>query len=452
MSDKEFKPSFSDKVIQYQVDHWQKDRQDPSQFTQRESLVHEDGVDTVTREKDLPIIAESVEITGAAREKGLLPSKEHNPFGEGLDQLVIYLFGDVHQSGSNPEQSVYYTNPNPYKLIEGILWQPKRHFLKEVMLTAFLGKDYKKGAKESKILKKMKKIGEKPGKIRQRVGKLAQRIETAAEEHEDWLLEKKPTMNTDTIRATFHEINSRLRADSNSDSRKSEATHVLLDIGDRGDTESNMGDIAFTAIEYMQNIATMASATKHKFKTMMGFVSGNHDADINNHGIEEEKFQRELFGSQIFIQYVGDYALLSLNTNFYSSFWRYQVSEHAGSKMKQLFDEEEKRQAALIQEAIDSGKKIAIFAHEEALVMNNLQLDKMNVTHLLAGHTHKAVQEDLKQVNSSGENIKLVRVGTAEASDDGIVWPTSYEVHVDKGELTVESFTPSEDTLHPDFY
>jgi hypothetical protein len=457
MSNTEYKPSLSDKAIEFQVKHWQKNRQEPEQFSDRENLVVDENTkETITKEKDLPIIGEAIESTQEARNKGLLSGKEKNPFGEKLDQIVIYLFGDVHQSGSNPEKSVYYTNPNPYKLIEGILWQPKRHFIKEVVLTAFLGQDYKKGANESRLLNKMKKIAEKPGKIRERVGRIAQRLETAVEEHEDWLLEKKPTMNTDALRGTLNEITTRLRRDITEEteaSRKSEATHVLLDIGDRGDTESNKGDIAFTAMEYMQNLFKMADVTKHKFKTMMALVSGNHDADINNHGEDSEKFQRELFGSQIFLQYVGDYALLSLNTNFYSSFWRYQVSQNPGGEMSQIFEEEEKRQAALIQEAANSGKKIAIFAHEEALVLQNLPLDQMNVTHILAGHTHKAAQEDLKQVNQTGENIKLVRVGTVEASDDGIVWPTSYEIHVDGSELTVESFTVSEENLDlPEYY
>lgn len=258
------------------------------------------------------------------------------------------------------------------------------------------------------------------------------------------------------------------------------APHVLVDFGDRGDTESNMGDIALTTLELIGSAKQVAGKAKDKFKTIMAMLSGNHDADINNHSFESELFQRELFGKPIFLQYVGGYAVLAINTNFYSSFWRYNVSleRQKFDKLKEKRDSvvgevdpqidvqieryvdffgriesEEKRQNELIQEALQSGKKIAVLAHEEAQVIKHLPLDNSRITHIFAGHLHKPVDRDLKQKNKDGQNIRLVRVGTATATDTGVVWPKSYEITITGDNLEVQDLQIDQTSVDmPEYY
>jgi len=104
---------------------------------------NEPGKEKTVLEEDLPIIVESLELANEAREKGYLISKDINPFGENLDQIFFYLFGDIHQSGAFPEKSVYAINHFPYKYIEGLIFQPRNHFV-ESLLVGFLGNDFEK--------------------------------------------------------------------------------------------------------------------------------------------------------------------------------------------------------------------------------------------------------------------------------------------------------------------
>ncbi len=419
------------------------------------------------------MVQEALDETVAAKEAGLLVSKEINPFGEDLQSLVMFAFGDVHQLGSNPENSIYHRNKFPYKYIEALAFQPKKHLI-ESMIIGFLGRDYEALIDEINTKKGVKSFAKR--KLLDGLGE--ERVMSLMEDHEDWSLEKKPKMQVDALRVTMGSILQRIREKVREPEMRT--PHVLVDFGDRGDTESNMGDIALTTLELIGSAQQVAGASEDKFQTMIAMLSGNHDADINNHSFESELFQRELFGRPIFLQYVGGYAVLAINTNFYSSFWRYHVSlerqkfsqlQEKRESVQEIVDprvdeqikryadfferieSEEKRQNELIQEALQSGKKIAVLAHEEAQVIKHLPLENSRITHIFAGHLHKPVDRDLKQKNKDGQNIRLMRVGTASATDTGIVWPKSYEISITGDNLEVQDLEIDQTSVDkPEYY
>ena len=418
--------TLSDKVIQLQVKYLQKNRQDPSEFTQRKNELGEE----VVLEQDLPVVAEARDAAQQAKENGLLITQEIDPFGTDIDELVVFAVADIHQPGSNPEDSVYNRNKFPYKYIEEFIDRPIGHVMRDAILS-LLGKEVA-----------------------------------------EWGTEVKPTVKVDAFRTTLEAIRNRLlriRAEETMQADQDKRVkHAIVDFGDRGDTESNMGDVAMTTVEYLDTVGELSDITE----LQLAMLSGNHDADINNHGFESELFQRELFGRPIFLQIVGGYALLAINTNFYSSFWRFHVEQQRGKfqelekevagneelsqnaevqalleRYRDFFDKlatEEQRQQELIQQAFESGKKIAIFAHEEDQVLGNLDLGSAHVTHIVAGHWHKAAQEPTKAKNSKGEAVQLVRMGTFTMTKSGVEWPQSFELRFSGDEMTVADIPVSE--------
>ncbi|GIK84333.1 MAG: hypothetical protein BroJett025_09550 [Patescibacteria group bacterium] len=197
------KKTLSDRIIEWQVKYLQRNRQPPEQFTKNVTLTRPDKgeSDIPTLEQDLAVVQEARNETAAAREAGLLVSKEINPFGDDLQELVMFAFGDVHQLGSNPENSIYHRNKFPYKYIEALAFQPKKHLV-ESMIIGFLGRDYKALVEEINTKKGIKSFAK--NKLLGRLGE--ERVVALMEEHEDWSLEKKPKMQVDALRVTMGSI------------------------------------------------------------------------------------------------------------------------------------------------------------------------------------------------------------------------------------------------------
>lgn len=258
-------------------------------------------------EAELPIVKEALSATQEAKERKQIPTESYNPWGENLQQATLYVLSDAHQPGSNPEKSVFYTS-KVFKTLESLNPQSLKYKLKSI----FSG-------------------------LRGKYG-------------EDWLLEARPSLHVDALRVTLKSILSRAKTHLAADQARpsteaDQSVQAIVDLGDRDNPESTMGDVAFTALEFAH---TLEEAPELK----VAMVAGNHDADINNHGFMQEIFQRELFEQPVILQYVGDYALLTLNTNLWSHFWRTDFNQE-----KARFEELKKQQAANATEGTPRGKR-----------------------------------------------------------------------------------------------
>ncbi|MFC1727677.1 hypothetical protein ACFL0Y_04095 [Patescibacteria group bacterium] len=367
--------SFSDKAIGWAIEF---DRKwPPDHFHRRLNPDPEDDLKQI-EEQDLPVVKEARDITEQARENGRLASSERNPFGE-IDELLMFVVGDLHFSGSNPEKAIENRSP-VYQKIQAIGFQTIRQRLK--------GKN--------------------------------------------WPLEVKPIKR---LQGYYSVMNAVLKAlpqqlpSKPKDSSRNKMAIAIFDMGDRSNTEACMGDIALTAIEYevfrrkAEEISAEASGEDQEANIFMAMLKGTHDGDVYSRGITGEKFERDLYGSQIFSQEVGDDNLvLALNTNYASRIWlkiyereKKKVKDSEGDLKKTVgqIEKDMALQKELIQEALKSGKKIILMGHEEALLKQIIPLENSRVTHIICGHLHTAKIDSIGVRNSDGETIQRVRVGAA---------------------------------------
>lgn len=320
-------------------------------------------------ERDLPIVKEAEEICGKAREEERLITKAENHLGNEVESTVLYIMGDLHLPATNPRRGV-----------------------------------------ESKNL--LFRAGIEVGP----------RSRGARREGKDWLHEEHPSLALDAFlqmkEAVLYDIGQR------NDLSQPNKALMIIDLGDRVKNDAGIADLAGTAILYeelrreAEERLREASGNKDA-KVYETLPQGNHDADIINFRLDQEKEERKLHGTQIFFQEIGkEHALLVLNTNFSSEYWNHYFEiEKKSAKSdedKEFIAEiklEIELQKKLVQKAVDSGRKLIVAGHQMDQIERIIDLPKSKVTHILSGHVGPE-QEDipLEIQNIDGQNIRSTRV------------------------------------------
>ncbi|NCN45211.1 MAG: hypothetical protein COU63_04495 [Candidatus Pacebacteria bacterium CG10_big_fil_rev_8_21_14_0_10_36_11] len=371
------KATLADRVITWMVDHWQKNKPDIKAFVGRKNEITTDnGDDLIVAEENLPVIAEATELMKARQAEGKLINKETNPLGENVKDLTMMIFGDPHIPGSELEDSPYELN-QPYRLIKKI----RAIFL-----------------------------GFKPTKDVDRDG---------------------ATETFNAFQALKQSFVNHLQTSSREGSFTNDSKILITNVGDSGNTEHKMGDNAFAALQLEGMRADLADAAERR-ETVMMHAQGNHDSDLNNHGLEHDWFHRELYGSQVFLQEIGDdVVVLSINTNFYSTFWHQHLERRKQGGLNEreekalaLIRQEMEKQKLLIEKAKQSGKRIVLVGHERGYLEQAMggNLAETSVVAVVSGHTHKHENiADKKKQNLNHEVIKYLNVGAnKKAKVDGV--------------------------------
>lgn len=407
------KATFTDKAISWMVDSWQKIKPGEKSFSERENQVTKETPGSPTKEalvleKDLPVVEEALQVGRENREAGTIISKEINPLGEDVTDLTMMIFGDSHIPGSDRKESPYELNEKPYRIFKKI----RLLFL---------------GIKE---------------KINTTIGKKSERNSGTFDFQN---LEEKTDFfdGVDNFQA-FYALKMTLarKAHELKKTLTSESKVLVVNVGDNSDGHDKMGDIALSALNldsvrdevaHNINVPTFDAVTGevvHNINvlTKMTHLKGNHDTDLNNHGLEHDQFHRDLFGEQIFLQEIGkDCLLLAINTNFYSTFWHEHLERR---KQKGLTEKDQQilekiriemtKQNMLIQKAVDSGKRIIFMGHERGYMEQALgkKWKESGVVAVISGHTHK--HENFEGKNKNGQTIHFLNVGaTKEVNVDG---------------------------------
>lgn len=175
-------------------------------------------------------------------------------------------------------------------------------------------------------------------------------------------------------------------------------------------------------------------------------VMGNYEGNDPDKALYAEEFERQLFGSQIFLQEVGmDRVVLQLNSNFYDRYWYDYYAKLKGKpenkKAVDILEREYALQENLIKKAKESGKKIVLICHDEDSVRTRLKYNKMNITHVIAGHKHKPEDKELVTKNVYGESIRSLTTGTALQGRPGaetVMAPVGYYISITDENVEVE--------------
>jgi hypothetical protein len=422
--------TLSSRGISWMVDHWQKNKPSEGFFSkgiteQTENLGGDDEETIFLKEEDLPIVEEIIEKSKKNREEGKLINKAENPLGDNVTDLTLMLYGDAHIPGSDMKESIYELN-NPYKFFKKIrelflgLVKPEYQYLTP--------EEVAKEVRDADAIATFNAFMA----IRKSFQRYARR---RVDLEEAGFPKKENSEKEDSEKELFFTDKSKI---------------IIANIGDIGDTEQKMGDLAYAVgqlDDMYQEIADISGVD-----TTMMYSSGNHDDDQNNHGLEQAAFHRKLLGSQVYSQDIGkNTVLLSLNTNFYDTFWhqhleRRKIALHdkiirAGKRAsgqgrtQEIIDLEkeyllEKKaladiraemlvQKKIINEALESGKKMVVVGHEYKYLKQAMGGDftKINVIATASGHGH--IQQHNKEENTHGDNIDHLVVGTNKKVKDG---------------------------------
>lgn len=365
--------------------------------------------------KDLPVVGEALEAVDHARKVGGLVMDGENPIGkarararvegevakegieeERVERLFLFVYGDVHQPGSEPEKEATVRSPFYSKLLR-------------------FGRDQR---------------------------------ERAAKD-ESWALEVRPRRLAEgwlSIRLTIL-ANLKLVGDflKGSESAKGGAAVAILDVGDRCGTGSDIADVAFSTVEDATfrcevEYAARGATGNTELTVQQIKAKGNHDVDLRNHPFSGE-WQEQLYGSQTSLQEVGDtHLVLTIDTNLYDPFWQeYAVKLEGDPRFKEYLEymrELRQQQDDLIKKAADTGKKIILVGHDEGLMRKAIDLKKTRVTHIISGHAHEASRKEFRQRNIEGKRIQRIRVGGTYRGVPGredIRVPVGYAVEIHPG-------------------
>lgn len=377
------KPTLPDRAITWMCDAWQKIK--PGEFSTRENIVIDESSgepqERVVEERDLEVVGEVLSLYENAKEKGDLISKEKNPLGDDVKEVVMLLFSDTHLPGGNLEEEVYEKN-NPYV------------FLKKAR-ALFLGLVNKRLRGEEGEKRSMDDLRED---VRQ---------EDGIDSFNAFL----------ALRNAFTRNLLKDRGESEPDS-KILVTHV----GDNVGNEQKMGDVAYSAAHLEEMREEMGKVSQRD--AVLTKAQGNHDTDLINYGLEHDAFDREIFGSQVFLQEVGDHmVILSINTNFYSTFWH----EHLERRKSQGLDKREQAaleairkemetQKQLVEEALASGKQIILVGHEKGYLEQAVGgFEDSNVVAVVSGHTEMHSYEE--KTNKKGRKVHYLNTGADKKVD-----------------------------------
>lgn len=245
-------------------------------------------------ESDLPVVKEAIELLNKAKKEGGLVSKSENPFGSNLSNIKLEVLGDTQIYGSSPNEAVQ---------------------------------------RRSKALKQIEEMGPKAKETRKANLEKSNTVDPVFNSPlgfvatgESWAEDVYPTYSIQAFRASGEAITQDITRSQ--DFFKPDSAIAIIDIGDKSNPEAVLGDICLTAIEYenlrlkAERIAAETNSMHEKVKVFMALLRGNHDSDLHNKGLANEKANISLYGNQIFYQEVGeDYAILALDTNFASTFW-----------------------------------------------------------------------------------------------------------------------------------
>lgn len=412
------KATFSDRLISWMVDSWQKKKPDKDSFSRKQNTVfRETYTDTSTSglgegfvqnemsvpEKDLPVVQEALSLFQEHRDEGRVIGKERNPLGEGekVRDLTLMIFGDAHIPGSDRAESPYELNEKPYRIFKKI----RLLFL---------------GIKE----KWDKAVGKTSSRMLWSVGNPQEQNFTSGKEEPETadfasFEEKTDTLDDVDNFLAFQALKTAFTQSVHEIPFSNDSQTLVVNVGDNGDGYHSMGDLALAALNLDQVRSEVSQGTG--VPTVMTHLAGNHDSDLANHDLEHDQFHRDLFGEQIFLQEVGkDCILLAVNTNFYSTFWHehLQRRKHNLTPENRLILEniwkEMRKQKALVEEAIHSGKKIILLGHERGYLEQALGVSwsESPVVAVISGHTHK--HERFEGKNKNGEAIQFLNVGATQ--------------------------------------
>lgn len=459
-------PTPRDLLISTLVALFERNKQKPGTFTDKINKVIVElfkggevvsSTETLVPESELPVVNELNEVLSRAKREGFYPdSSAINPFNrtaehpnlpESFSKSRWVFFGDIHQPGADPSEAAVLRN-------KFYRWLQEHH---PRQLAANIAN------KENSKLPESEQLSD-----------------------ESWNFEGEGVAR----KLGFNVLKEAVRRDvvENFKKDKADVAVVMVNIGDNGHTESSAGDLALTLLEQEQfRVVTSDEIGQH---VPLVSQTGNHDTDTQNHGLEQDFFIRESLGSQIFAQEIGNTTVvLSIDTNFYSSFWRKDVlkrirflrrqqkrlekSKKSGSnqvevsrleswcqKQEETLDLIEKdyvRQKQVIEFAKNSGKNIVLTGHdgeyfEEAV--GPLSETKIIVT--ASGHTHDfGKSEDI--LNIDGKPIQQVVVGTKLEDVDSVEhspvqmmrgWSIQVEANESREDtVTIDPIEPSDSDI-----
>lgn len=439
------KTTLSDRVISWMCDHWQKIK--PGNFRDRKNIVvNQNGEKSqlrVVEEKDLEVVHEVVTLYETSRETGKIVNKEKNPLGEQLNDLMIIFFGDTHLPGGNLEEEVYEKN-EPYiflKKVRAILLGLKKELQQQISVVEQEPREFLALKKALKNLKdrlltsyQILTSGDEKKIVQWQVN-IATEIENLRAE----IREDDGVTVYNAFNALKNAFIRTIKTTTDSFDPKNSPKVLMAHLGDNISNEQKMGDVAFSAaqLEAERNEIEQRSG----LATILTKTQGNHDTDLINYGLEHDAFDRLLFGSQVFYQEVGeDLVVLSLNTNFYSTFWHQHLErrklalQHRIEQVASMVGDSEEKvrlqaindrelvslaairvemlcQLNLVAEAQNSGKRIILIGHERGYLEQAFggKLKDTNVVAVISGHDHKHSQT-LKK-NNYGKTVHYLNVG-----------------------------------------
>jgi len=379
--------------------------------------------------EDYPIVGDTLEKVWKERQEGNIANTSENPFGH-LDELDLFVYGDLHQSGSDPRKSAL------FRSVYNILLRIGKNQVEAFKRYARL--KFTKGEKRKEI-KGEEAEEQEEGKVT-----IHERKTFAID---NWALNVRARRLTEGWLAlrmilyhNLEDISKKIRQAEREPGVRHDALGVI-NLGDNCGTESDIADVSSTGDE----IIDLGNRLRDRLKQFSGrlikvvqvVLPGNHDEDLNNHPFSGD-FLRKLYGSQSFLQYVGnEYVILGLNTNLYDTFFIRFKEELEGDPRFMIYllyvKQQEEEQRCLIEEAIASGRKIIVFGHGGGEIMKAIDVTKARVTHVIHGHTHTPGIKNLNQRNSYGEVIGEAIVGATLQGIPGwekVCYPVSYSIHI----------------------
>ena len=350
-------------------------------------------------------VNEALEKVHSECESGCIVSRVENPFGQDIDRLTMFVMGDTHIPSDDPRREALNRSP---------------------------------------LYKTMQDIGVQS--LKQRGRNRSYTADNKDQSNDSWALQEKPRYLVDG----FNVLKEHLKAEvkrvvqgQSSDNDQPKSALAIIDLGDRTGTDALMGDVAFTALEFMQlrqeaeNQARYFGGNKD-IHVPIALLQGNHDDDPNNHPLKGV-FERQLYGSQIFAQEVGeDTILLSINAEPFDPLYQQEISKLKDNpdfeEYFRLVETEMRQQQELISWALEQNKDIVLLTHDENLAKKLIDFSNSRITHIVCGHTHKATEQTLSEKNVAGNSIRLIRVGSSLGGIPGfetMPGPIGFTIEID---------------------
>lgn len=380
-------PSATDTLIKLNTKFLQR-KPPKNEFEERPNIIDWQ----IVEEQELPVVAEARNAVIEAKRDGLILETYINPLGR-IDLLVETVSGDWHIGQSNTGS--FSSERTPYN-------------------------------------------------ISHEVGSTTREYEKRGV---DWLRTERPKQIVDKNRYA-QEANIKYLQKILSEPNDGRKTGVFaVDIGDRIDSNSLLGDFALDVLEYIREIRSLKEACIADRDIPFTAVRnpGNHDQDIVNYGLSPEKWRYEIIGPQICYQEIGEtHANLKINTNFYDRFWfdclwaemnRATPEERqAFAPVIELLEQELAKQEELIKLAKLSGRELVVEGHDRAAMLKRMKPRQFRITDTISGHTHRGEEEVLDELNIDGNEVRSHVVGSPLQGTPGwdeITDPVNYGIIID---------------------